>query len=181
MDHKVGARIASVTVDGETTDVTGGVTARQRIGYAIAKANDPVYGGPTEGKTSRKFRIPGIVRARNGDLVSVFDIRYDGRNDMQANIDTGCSRSTDNGRTWTPVNVAVNFNPTGNSANDYNSGYGVSDPCILLDEVNGTLWVAGIARARAGLLQGQRGRGKPGNRPIRGGMQYGQRPDVGFH
>lgn len=47
---------------------------------------------------------------------------------MQANIDTGCSRSTDNGRTWTPVNVAVNFNPTGNSANDYNSGYGVSDP-----------------------------------------------------
>lgn len=81
MDHKVGARIASVTVDGETTDVTGGVTARQRIGYAIAKANDPVYGGPTEGKTSRKFRIPGIVRARNGDLVSVFDIRYDGRND----------------------------------------------------------------------------------------------------
>ena len=36
MDHKVGARIASVTVDGETTDVTGGVTARQRIGYAIA-------------------------------------------------------------------------------------------------------------------------------------------------
>lgn len=146
MDHKVGARIASVTVDGETTDVTGGVTARQRIGYAIAKANDPVYGGPTEGKTSRKFRIPGIVRARNGDLVSVFDIRYDGRNDMQANIDTGCSRSTDNGRTWTPVNVAVNFNPTGNSANDYNSGYGVSDPCILLDEVNGTLWVAGIAR-----------------------------------
>lgn len=86
------------------------------------------------------------MRARNGDLVSVFDIRYDGRNDMQANIDTGCSRSTDNGRTWTPVNVAVNFNPTGDSANDYHSGYGVSDPCILLDEVNGTLWVAGIAR-----------------------------------
>lgn len=146
MDHKVGARVVSVTVDGETTDIAGGTTARQRIGYAVAKANDPVYGGPTEGKTSRKFRIPGIVRAKNGDLVSVFDIRYDGRNDMQANIDTGCSRSTDNGRTWTPVNVAMNFNPTGNSANDYHSGYGVSDPCILLDEVNGTLWVAGIAR-----------------------------------
>lgn len=146
MDHKVGARITSVTVDGETTDVADGVTARQRIGYAIAKANDHVYGGPTEGKTSRKFRIPGIVRAKNGDLVSVFDIRYDGRNDMQANIDTGCSRSADNGRTWTPVNVAANFNPTGNSANDYSSGYGVSDPCILVDEVNGTLWLAGIAR-----------------------------------
>lgn len=42
--------------------------------------------------------------------------------------------------------MAVNFNPTGDSANDYHSGYGVSDPCILLDEVNGTLWVAGIAR-----------------------------------
>lgn len=146
MDHKVGARITSATVAGETLDAAGGVTARQRIGYAVAKGNDPVYGGPTEGKTSRKFRIPGIVRAKNGDLVSVFDIRYDGRSDMQANIDTGCSRSTDNGRTWTPVNVAVNFNPTGESANDYHSGYGVSDPCILLDEVNGTLWVAGIAR-----------------------------------
>lgn len=146
MDHKVGARIASVTVDGQTDDFAGGVTARQRIGYAIAKANDPVYGGPTEGKTSKKFRIPGIVRAKNGDLVSVFDIRYDGRNDMQANIDTGCSRSTDNGRTWTPVHVAVNFNPTGDPANDYNAGCGVSDPCILLDEVNGTLWLAGIAR-----------------------------------
>lgn len=146
MDHKVGARIASITVDGQTDDFADGVTARQRIGYAIAKANDPVYGGPTEGKTSRKFRIPGIVRAKNGDLVSVFDIRYDGRNDMQANIDTGCSRSTDNGRTWTPVHVAVNFNPTGEAANDYNAGYGVSDPCILVDEVNGTLWLAGIAR-----------------------------------
>lgn len=146
MDRKVGARITSVTVDGETMDFAGGVTARQRIGYAVAKANDPVYGGPTEGKTSRKFRIPGMVRAKNGDLVSVFDIRYDGRNDMQANIDTGCSRSTDNGRTWTPVNVAVNFNPTEDAANDYNSGYGVSDPCILLDEVNGTLWLGCIAR-----------------------------------
>lgn len=41
--------------------------------------------------------------------------------------------------------MTVNFNPTGNSTNDYNSGYGVSAPCILLDEVNGTLWVAGIA------------------------------------
>ena len=142
----MGARIASITVDGQTDDFADGVTARQRIGYAIAKANDPVYGGPTEGKTSRKFRIPGIVRAKNGDLVSVFDIRYDGRNDMQANIDTGCSRSTDNGRTWTPVHVAVNFNPTGEAANDYNAGYGVSDPCILVDEVNGTLWLAGIAR-----------------------------------
>lgn len=146
MDHKVGARITSLTVDGETTDYAASITARQRIGYAVAKANDPVYGGPTEGKTSKKFRIPGIVRASNGDLVSVFDIRYDGRNDMQANIDVGCSRSTDNGRTWTPVHVAVNYNPTGNAANDYHAGYGVSDPCILLDEVNGTLWVAGIAR-----------------------------------
>ncbi len=113
MDHKVGARIASITVDGQTDDFADGVTARQRIGYAIAKANDPVYGGPTEGKTSRKFRIPGIVRAKNGDLVSVFDIRYDGRNDMQANIDTGCSRSTDNGRTWTPVHGGRQLQPYG--------------------------------------------------------------------
>lgn len=146
MDHKVGARIISVSIDGETLADPNNVTARQRIGFAVTKANDTVHDGPIPQKVSKKFRIPGIVRAKNGDLVSVFDIRYDNYGDMQANIDTGCSRSTDNGRTWTPITVAMNYNPTGNPSYDYNSGYGVSDPSILVDEVNGTLWVAGLAR-----------------------------------
>ena len=152
LDRRVGVRLEGVQLADRALVVKGGKVSRQRIGYAVAKSGDTVYGSPCpQGKKSLHFRIPGMVRAQDGSLVSVFDIRYDRHNDLPSNIDVGCSRSSDGGRSWSPVSVAMNYTgapgnpaPTGNV--DFSNDYGVGDPSILLDEATGNLWIAAIAR-----------------------------------
>ena len=145
LDDKVGVKLVSVTVGGAPLGVPEVPAAVQRIGYAVACAGDKITGGPTEGRVSHFFRIPGIARAANGDLVSVYDIRYDSNADLPRNIDVGRAISRDGGQTWTDTSVAINYNPDNNPAYDYHRSYGVGDPCILLDEYTGTMWIAAIA------------------------------------
>lgn len=145
LDDKIGARLVSVTVGGAPLGVPEVPAAVQRIGYAVACAGDKITGGPTEGKVSHFFRIPGIARAANGDLVAVYDIRYDSSTDLPRNIDVGRAISRDGGQTWTDTAVAINYNPDNNPAYDYHRSYGVGDPAILLDEYSGTMWIAAIA------------------------------------
>lgn len=152
MDRRVGVRLESVQLKERRVEVEGGKVSRQRIGYAVAKSGDMVCGSPCpQGKQSLHFRIPGVVRAQDGSLVSVFDIRYDRHNDLPSNIDVGCARSLDGGRTWSPVSVAMNYtgtpgNPVPGGNVDFSNDYGVGDPSILLDEANGHLWIAALAR-----------------------------------
>lgn len=145
LDDKVGVKLVSVTVGGAPLGVPEVPAAVQRIGYAVACAGDKITGGPTEGRVSHFFRIPGIARAANGDLVSVYDIRYDSNADLPRNIDVGRAISRDGGQTWTETAVAINYNPDNNPAYDYHRSYGVGDPCILLDEYTGTMWIGAIA------------------------------------
>lgn len=152
LGRRVGVRLEGVQMADRVLAVKGGKVSRQRIGYALAKSGDKVYGSPCpQGRKSLHFRIPGMVRAQDGSLVAVFDIRYDRYNDLPSNIDVGCSRSSDGGRSWTPVSVAMNYTgtpgnplPVGNV--DFSNDYGVGDPSILLDEATGHLWIAAIAR-----------------------------------
>lgn len=145
LDDKVAVKLVSVTVNGTLLGVPEVPAAFQRIGCAVARAGDRITGGPTEGKVSHFFRIPGIARAANGDLVAVYDIRYDSHLDLPRNIDVGRAISRDGGQTWTETAVAINYNPDNNPAYDYHRSYGVGDPCILLDEYSGTMWIAAIA------------------------------------
>lgn len=107
LDDKIGARLVSVTVGGAPLGVPEVPAAVQRIGYAVACAGDKITGGPTEGKVSHFFRIPGIAHAANGDLVAVYDIRYDSSTDLPRNIDVGRAISRDGGRTWTDTAVPL--------------------------------------------------------------------------
>ena len=84
------------------------------------------------------YRIPGLVTTRKGTLVGVYDIRHANSRDLQGDIDIGVSRSTDGGRTWGPMIVAMDMGPWGGLPEELN---GVGDPCILLDEVTGDLLV----------------------------------------
>ncbi|MBR5255388.1 MAG: exo-alpha-sialidase [Bacteroidales bacterium] len=84
------------------------------------------------------YRIPGLVTTKKGTLVGVYDIRHANSRDLQGDIDIGVSRSTDGGRTWGPMIVAIDLGEWGGLPQELN---GVGDPCILLDEVTGDLLV----------------------------------------
>lgn len=86
-------------------------------------------------------RIPGIVRAKDGSLISVYDARYDSGRDLQGHMDVAISRSLDNGLTWLPMEVVIDMGEYGGLPQKLN---GVSDANILLDENTGDIYVAGL-------------------------------------
>jgi sialidase-1 len=65
----------------------------------------PVFVNGTEGYAC--YRIPAIVRAQNGDLVAFAEGRVDSCSDSAPVIHMVCKRSTDNGRTWLPLQTIV--------------------------------------------------------------------------
>ena len=84
------------------------------------------------------YRIPGLVTTKEGTLVAVYDIRHESSRDLQGDIEIGVSRSTDQGRTWEPMIVALSMGAYGGLPRAEN---GVGDPCILLDEGTGELMI----------------------------------------
>lgn len=85
-----------------------------------------------------RYRIPGIARTNKGTLVAVYDARYNGWPDLPANIDVMCSRSFDNGNTWTPMATVFDFHGQDEALE------GVGDPMILVDPTNDRIWVAAL-------------------------------------
>ena len=75
------------------------------------------------------YRIPSIIAAKNGALIAFCEARKEGRSDT-GNIDLVMRRSTDHGKSWSPVEVIWDDgdNTCGN-------------PCPVLDEQTGVLWM----------------------------------------
>lgn len=86
-----------------------------------------IFTGGTGGYHS--YRIPSFIRAASGALIAICEGRKDNSNDY-GNIDIVFKRSTDNGATWSALNVM--YDP---------GNYAVSDPTAVLDQTNGKLWV----------------------------------------
>lgn len=86
-------------------------------------------------------RIPGIITAKDGSLITVYDARRDQGRDLQGDIDIGVSRSVDGGHSWLPMEIAIDMGTYGGLPEKFN---GVSDANILLDERTGTIYVAGL-------------------------------------
>ena len=82
------------------------------------------------------YRIPGLVTSKKGTLIATYDIRHNNAYDLQEDIDIGISRSTDGGRSWGPMIVAMDMGEYGGLPQNQN---GIGDPCILVDEVSGDL------------------------------------------
>ena len=100
---------------------------------------------------SAAYRIPGLVTTPKGTLIAVYDIRYAGAWDLQADIDVGMSRSTDGGKTWEPMKVIIDMGEWGGLSQEEN---GVGDPSVLVDPSSGKLfalgtWTHGIKGQRA--------------------------------
>jgi sialidase-1 len=98
------------------------------IGIALRKAGDD---------SVHTYRIPGLTTTGKGTLIAVYDIRYKHSGDLPANIDVGMSRSTDGGKTWSPMKIIMDM-----GAPQENNGVG--DPAVLFDPVTNKIWVAAL-------------------------------------
>ncbi len=87
------------------------------------------------------YRIPGIVTAGDGTLVSAYDIRRNSSIDLQEDIQIGVSRSRDGGRTWSKNILAMDMRGT-NSLPDCQNGTG--DPSILIDPETGRIYIMAL-------------------------------------
>ena len=79
-----------------------------------------------------EYRIPALVATGKGTLIAVCDARVERSGDAINNIDLAMKRSFDNGRTWKPLKILVDF--PGQQA--------ACDPCMLVDRSTGTIWIA---------------------------------------
>ncbi|HMA62994.1 MAG TPA: exo-alpha-sialidase [bacterium] len=138
---KISAKAISATINNKQYTIQQNKVVNQRIGFALRKHND-------DGVDT--YRIPGIVKSKDGTLLAIYDIRRDHSGDLQADIDVGLSRSTDGGKTWGPMKVIMDRDEWGGLSQSEN---GVGDPSILVDRQTGTIWVAA---AWAHGMKGQR-------------------------
>lgn len=83
------------------------------------------------------FRIPALVTTSKGTLIAAYDVRYKHYGDLQADIDVGVRRSTDGGRTWSPLSLAMDMGRYGGLPESEN---GIGDPCLLVDDKTGDVF-----------------------------------------
>jgi len=78
-------------------------------------------------------RIPSIVTAPNGDLITAIDERVPSCADLRdnKNINLIIRRSADNGKSWTPIERII----------DYPNGQSASDPSMIVDRVTNTIFM----------------------------------------
>lgn len=80
---------------------------------------------------SKFYRIPAIVTAKDGSLVTVADKRIEHNGDLPAKIDVVSRRSTDGGKTWSDYVTVAEHDEIG----------GCGDPALVVDEKTGDIIV----------------------------------------
>ena len=126
-------KVESVTLDGvKATIEEQGPSDGRRYGIALRNHGD-------DGVDT--YRIPGLAKTKDGRLIAVYDIRWNTYYDLQADIDIGYQTSSDGGRTWSKMKVAMDFGEYGGLPKDQN---GTGDPCVLVDDVTGDIYVFAI-------------------------------------
>ncbi|SEA92191.1 Por secretion system C-terminal sorting domain-containing protein [Flavobacterium gillisiae] len=118
------ATCESIVANASTYTTAANTVAGERV---ILLANTLLFTPGDAG--SKNYRIPAIITAADGSLVTVTDKRWNHAGDLAAKIDPVVRRSTDNGKTWSDPLVIANFGaPTG-----------VGDAAIVMDKSNGNL------------------------------------------
>jgi Neuraminidase (sialidase) len=97
----------------------------------VMKLNDSqaLFVSGTDG--THTYRIPAIITAKNGDLIAACDARRKSAADLkpQRSIDIVFRRSTDHGKTWSPIELMENVDDGG-----------CSDPSLVLDSETGNIF-----------------------------------------
>jgi len=79
----------------------------------------------------KEFRIPSMITTQKGTVLAVCDARVDRSGDVPNNIDQVIKRSSDNGKTWSALEKAVNFP----------NMEGAADPSLVQDKVTGRIFL----------------------------------------
>ena len=94
------------------------------------------------------YRIPAIVRAKNGDLLAFAEGRKNGGGD-HGDIDIVLKRSSDDGRTWGPMRLVQD------ERNDPTAKVWIGNPAPVVDLMNsehpGRIWLP-FTRSNAGMF-----------------------------
>ncbi len=132
IDGKINIVCTDVVYSNEKKETFASTSASQRVGVNL---------GPSVGEKCHTYRIPGMAKTPKGTLIAVWDNRYENSVDLQGDIDIGMRRSTDGGKTWEPTRVIMDMGKFDDKSKKEN---GVTDPCVLVDEKIGTIWVAAL-------------------------------------
>lgn len=126
-------KVESLTLDGEKVVLEqNGPWDGRRFGIALRNHGD-------DGVDT--YRIPGLATTKKGDLIAVYDIRWNTYYDLQADIDIGFQKSSDGGRSWSKMGVAMDLGEYGGLPKDQN---GCGDPCVLVDDITGDIYIFAI-------------------------------------
>ncbi len=87
-----------------------------------------VFEANTEGYP--RYRIPSLIQAPNGDLLAFAEGRVLGDHD---DVDIVMKRSTDNGQTWSNLQVIY--------GDQFTDGTTIGNPNPVVDETTGTIWL----------------------------------------
>lgn len=130
--NRLDLKVTAVVFDKGKLSLPTPKTEANRIGIALrSHKQDDVH----------THRIPGLATAKDGSLLAVYDARRDTGRDLQGNIDIGVSRSLDKGKTWLPMEIAMDMGSWGGLPEKFN---GVSDASILVDKNTGNIFIAGL-------------------------------------
>lgn len=134
LSNKINIKLEAVELkDGSVLKVSDTTITRvQHIGIALRQHNQDKVD---------TYRIPGLATTNKGSLIAVYDNRYNGSVDLQADVDVAMSCSTDGGQTWSPMKVIMDMGEYGGLPHDQN---GIGDPSVLVDRNTGTIWVAAV-------------------------------------
>jgi sialidase-1 len=95
--------------------------------WAEEPVETEVFRSGTEGYHT--FRIPSLVVTKKGTLLAFCEGRKKGRSDT-GDIDLVLRRSSDGGRTWSPLAVVWD-----------DAGHTCGNPCAVVDQSTGTVWL----------------------------------------
>ena len=130
----------------------------------------PVFVGGQDGYAC--FRIPAMVTTLKGTLLAAADGRITNCHDIPNPLDLVLKRSTDNGKTWGPLQVIADYGKNTNDTDLY-PAYELTNPvprvaagdaALLLDRTNLRVWVL--------YDNGAFVRGKPHNRALKLELRY---------
>src|SRR5262245_61226266 len=99
--------------------------AAQPAASAEASAFVPVFVGGEAGYAC--FRIPAFVTTTKGTLLAVADGRISGCADIPNPLDLVLKRSSDNGRTWSALQVIADYGKNTNDTDVY-PAYDLTNP-----------------------------------------------------
>jgi sialidase-1 len=134
LSHRLSAACLRIeTSAGELAPRDENPGVRHRFGIALRKEHD-------DGVDT--YAIPVLATTPKGTLICTYDMRRRAPgHDLQDDIDSGLSRSTDGGKTWEPSRVIMDMGEYGGLPQEQN---GISDPGVIVDRQTGEIFVFAV-------------------------------------